>query len=492
MSELPALRFVESREPREREDVYEGDGPHRSWNLQPALVLDEAHRDHGRARRGARLRRPRAGRLVSEDRRARPDRVHADRPAGALAQARRRAAPALAAASGQLPELSPQTIELIFSRSPTGVVEAARRVPDRARGRGPRHRARSPPAEAEELRALSRELLGTLSRTEAERVREYDRTRSRRVIFPFENPHVMELVARGARARCRRNAASGCRRSRTRPSPRGSTCPQPRTRRAPPAEARRAGRRRAPVSRRAAPERVEPAGAASGPEACGRRRQQQHERDGAERERIARRDAEEQALRAAGRRRAPPRGRRRARARRARGCAAAPARRAIGARPRARVAPPARESSPPPGRRRRRRGRARPAAARARRRAAALATPPAARPACRGRARRAGRRGTPRRRCERPRPRGAAPGRGVSGVAARAHHEREARGTHAHVLGERAVHLGPRGLGDVLLRRVGDDADDRHPACRRARRGRWRSAARSGPRPRRPGGRASR
>ena len=58
----------------------------------------------------------------------------------------------------------------------------------------------SPPAEAEELRALERELLGTLSRTEAERVREYDRTRARRAIFPFENPHVMDLVARGARA----------------------------------------------------------------------------------------------------------------------------------------------------------------------------------------------------------------------------------------------------------------------------------------------------
>ena len=106
---------------------------------------------------------------------------------------------ALADAAARLPELAPETIQLVFSRSPTGVVDAgevfqiAREAADRGMGA-------LTPAEAEELRALERELLATLSRTEAERVREYDRTRSRRVIFPFENPHVMELVARGARA----------------------------------------------------------------------------------------------------------------------------------------------------------------------------------------------------------------------------------------------------------------------------------------------------
>jgi hypothetical protein len=51
----------------------------------------------------------------------------------------------------------------------------------------------------EELRALGRELLAKLSRTEAQAVREYDRTRARRVIFPFENPPVMDLVAVGVR-----------------------------------------------------------------------------------------------------------------------------------------------------------------------------------------------------------------------------------------------------------------------------------------------------
>jgi hypothetical protein len=106
---------------------------------------------------------------------------------------------ALAEAALRLPELSPETIKLIYSRSPTGVVEAgevfqtAREAVDRGMGA-------LTAQEAEELRTLAGELLANLSRTEAERVREYDRTRGRRVIFPFENPHVMDLVARGTLA----------------------------------------------------------------------------------------------------------------------------------------------------------------------------------------------------------------------------------------------------------------------------------------------------
>jgi hypothetical protein len=106
---------------------------------------------------------------------------------------------ALADAFLRLPELAPETIELIFSRSPTGVADAGD-VFQIAREAADRGLAALTPVEAEELRELARELLAALSRTEAERVREYDRTRARRVIFPFENPHVMELVARGARA----------------------------------------------------------------------------------------------------------------------------------------------------------------------------------------------------------------------------------------------------------------------------------------------------
>jgi hypothetical protein len=106
---------------------------------------------------------------------------------------------ALAAAAERLPTLAPETIQLIYSRSPAGVAEPPE-VFQLAREAADRGQASLTPAEAEELRALERELLDGLRPTERERVREYDRTRARRVVFPFENPHPMELVARGARA----------------------------------------------------------------------------------------------------------------------------------------------------------------------------------------------------------------------------------------------------------------------------------------------------
>jgi hypothetical protein len=105
---------------------------------------------------------------------------------------------ALDDAAQRLPQLAPQTIQLIFSRNPMGI-EQPPEVFQIAREAADRGAATLPPAEAEELKALEAELLGGLSRMEQERVREYDHTRARRVIFPFENPHVMDLVAKGAR-----------------------------------------------------------------------------------------------------------------------------------------------------------------------------------------------------------------------------------------------------------------------------------------------------
>jgi len=199
LSELPALRFVESREPRGREDVYAGDEPARSWNLRPlwdwtkrivttgalvaALAYAVVERDTWLPRTAE------VGQTVF---------TQIDRQV--LARERQQQQErALADASARLPELTPETIQLVFARSPTGIAEpgevfqVAREAADRGMGA-------LTDAEAQELRELARELLATLSRTEAERVREYDRTRARRVIFPFENPHVMDLVARGARS----------------------------------------------------------------------------------------------------------------------------------------------------------------------------------------------------------------------------------------------------------------------------------------------------
>ncbi|HEX9185737.1 MAG TPA: hypothetical protein VGB87_01610, partial [Vicinamibacteria bacterium] len=199
LAELPALRFVESREPRPREDVYTGRAMSRSLNLQPlwdwtkwivttgalvaALVYAFLEREVWFPKTAE------LGQTVFTQ----IDRQVLSRERSQQQQQ------ALAEAAARLPELAPETILLVFARSPTGVVEAgevfqiAREAADRGQGA-------LTPEEAEELKELARELLATLSRTEAERVREYDRTRARRVIFPFENPHVMDLVARGARS----------------------------------------------------------------------------------------------------------------------------------------------------------------------------------------------------------------------------------------------------------------------------------------------------
>ena len=196
LSELPALRFVESREPAEPADVYEGDAPAVLLRLQPvwlwtkrvvttgvlaaALVYAVLQRDTWFPR-SAEL----GQRLFTQ-----VDQVLS----GRNEQLQR----ALADAAERLPALAPETIRLIFSRSPTGVADAGD-VFQLAREAADRGIVALTPAESEELRALGRELLAKLSRREAEAVREYDGTRARRVMFSFENPPVMQLVALGAR-----------------------------------------------------------------------------------------------------------------------------------------------------------------------------------------------------------------------------------------------------------------------------------------------------
>jgi hypothetical protein len=197
LSQLPALRFVESRESPETADVYEGGEPSAAayylqlvWLWTKRLLITGAL---VAALGYAALERdtwfPKAAELGQ--------RLFAqvDQWLSGRDQQQRRA---LADAAGRLPGLAPETITLIFSRSPTGVADPGD-VFQLAREAADRGLAALTPAEAEELQALERELLAKLSRREAEAVREYDRTRARRVIFPFENPPVMNLVALGVR-----------------------------------------------------------------------------------------------------------------------------------------------------------------------------------------------------------------------------------------------------------------------------------------------------
>jgi hypothetical protein len=106
---------------------------------------------------------------------------------------------ALSDAAERLPQLAPATIRLVLAASDSGVLEPPEvfQLANEAADRGQNALT---PAEATELRTLQRELLDHLRPPERARVAEYDRARANRVVFPFENPHPLELVARGARA----------------------------------------------------------------------------------------------------------------------------------------------------------------------------------------------------------------------------------------------------------------------------------------------------
>jgi len=199
IAELPVLKLRESREPREREDVYEGGGAGLSidlgplWSVVKRVVLWGAVVAAGyyawterdvwlpRAARAGQATFTQIDRLVlSRERAAEHDR-------------------AFAAAAERLPGLDRRTIELVFSRSATGIMEAPE-VFQLAREAAERGLSALPPAEADELRALQAELLAVLGPAERRLISEYDQTRARRPLFPFENPQVMELVGRGALA----------------------------------------------------------------------------------------------------------------------------------------------------------------------------------------------------------------------------------------------------------------------------------------------------
>jgi hypothetical protein len=106
---------------------------------------------------------------------------------------------ALIEATARLPHLTSPTILTIYEQSPVGVMDASE-VFQLTREATERGIDKLPPADAEELRALQNDLAATLSPPERRRLDEYDEARSRRVIFPFENPYAMNLVAKGARA----------------------------------------------------------------------------------------------------------------------------------------------------------------------------------------------------------------------------------------------------------------------------------------------------
>jgi len=197
VSELPVLRFADAQEAREKEDIYEGEEAHGPfptlwlWTKRIVLVgglatggvLAVLHRETWFPRAAE------VGQTVFTE---------IDRQARSGQRAREQEQ-ALREATERLPQLAPETIRLVLSTSASGVLAAPEvfRIASEAADRG---QGALTPAEATELRALQRELLGHLRPAERAQVAEYDRARARRVVFPFENPHPLELVARGARA----------------------------------------------------------------------------------------------------------------------------------------------------------------------------------------------------------------------------------------------------------------------------------------------------
>jgi hypothetical protein len=197
VTDLPTLRFADADEPAEAADVYEGEDGESPfavvWPWAQRLVLTIALVAGGAfvaltrdtwfpeaARLGQRL-------FAEIDRRART-------PDPAEAQGR-----ALQAAVAQLPHLAPESIRLVLAGSPGGVLEPSE-VFSLAAEAEERGLPALSPGEADELKALQRELVGALRPAERSRVREYERARSHRATFPFEDRRVLDLVARGARA----------------------------------------------------------------------------------------------------------------------------------------------------------------------------------------------------------------------------------------------------------------------------------------------------
>jgi len=199
IAELPAIRFKEGDEPPDEGDVYEGEDEG-MWNVLPVVwmwtkrvvvlgglvvggVLVALNWENWF---------PKAAELGQEMF------TEIDRQAHSSQRARERDQ-AFTNAVERCPHLAPETIRLVLSTSGDGVLEPPE-VFGIATDAADRGISALAPAETAQLRALQRELASRLRPPQRARLAEYDRARATRVVFPFENPAALDLVARGARA----------------------------------------------------------------------------------------------------------------------------------------------------------------------------------------------------------------------------------------------------------------------------------------------------
>ncbi len=198
LGDLPVLRLSQTTEREDvAGDVYEGDenGPRllaAAWRwtrralLAGVLVVGAIY-----AASTWESWSPKAGELGQQAV------TEVDRRARALASAREQERLA-EEASGQLPQLAPETVRLLLtqSRGEARNPAALHRSACDASDRGLRALNAS---EAEELAALRGELLSLVRAEERERLREYDRMRAFGVAFPSDDRAALELVAGAAR-----------------------------------------------------------------------------------------------------------------------------------------------------------------------------------------------------------------------------------------------------------------------------------------------------
>jgi hypothetical protein len=198
VSELPVLRFAETREANEEEDVYEEE--EETPGVLPAVWLWAKRLVAAGVLVGGGVLIglnwntwfPRAAEVgvtvfTEIDRQARSG------------ERARELEQALGEATERLPHLAPGTIRLVLSTSRGGVLEPPE-VFQLAIEAADRGRSALTGEEATELQARQRELLANLSPPQRRRLEEYERARATRGVFPFENPYALDLVARGARA----------------------------------------------------------------------------------------------------------------------------------------------------------------------------------------------------------------------------------------------------------------------------------------------------
>jgi len=199
VAELPSIRLAEGWEAPEEGDVYDGEEVE-AWSVLPVVwrwtkrvVLVGGLATVGvLAARSWETWFPRAAELGETVF------TEIDRQAHSAQRAREKEQ-AVTNATEMCPHLAPETIRLVLSTSSDGVLEPPE-VFQLATEAADRGIDRLPPAEAAELRGLQRELVAQLRPPQRARLAEYDRARATRAVFPFENPHALDLVAQGARA----------------------------------------------------------------------------------------------------------------------------------------------------------------------------------------------------------------------------------------------------------------------------------------------------